>query len=299
LYLLPAVQPVVSQLGKSFLQQPWYSTLEIAEIPTSHIVSENDMGWEQFLKLEQIVRDQEKIETGNHTPSPAGGFLWEINKNPYQLGIFDTKISSATMLERNTSIPISFPKDFSDSPNGCEYITKGNSVYVDKVVERVWTEVHDPNCTMGFLHIRRGDSTNMCNTTITKMRSFFNCTFHDTIKYGNIVMLLGTDETDPLYLREIKSVLEDMYPHVKLVHLDPVIEKHIEYFRGETEENSARFLNNFFTFSVANAIRWKRAAFSFEQRRSVSCEDCIHLSSWHTVNWVGRDKNRNQELAAT
>jgi hypothetical protein len=57
-----------------------------------------------------------------------------------------------------------------------------------------------------------------CNTTIAKVRSYLNCSLHGSSGvFGNIAVLLGTDEQDANYLRELQHLFDEpLFPHVRL-----------------------------------------------------------------------------------
>jgi hypothetical protein len=280
----------------SNLYGSWFSALPIPDRPKHHFVAQPFQGKDQFLDMEKIVDDQ-WIRYGRGTkPSDLGGFLWEIAINPYDMGVFDNEIPSG-ILSMNRTLPPSLPEDFPRGrKEGCRYINKEPSAYVRNVVEKVWEDVHDPHSTIGFLHIRRGDAANECNTTIDQLRSYFECTFSNTTKYGNIKLLFATDETDNTYLRAVKSTLEDLYSHVQVLHLDPIVEKHIFHFFnhsgggaggdvvGSSPSVKRLLNNNYFTFQVTTEIRYERAAFSIQRRRKM-CNHCDYLSTWSKVKW--------------
>jgi hypothetical protein len=268
-------------------EQKWYSTMEIPQHPQHHLLANPTNALDQILQLNDMVDDQWKLWGNGANGSDIGEFLWEVPIDPYHMKVFDDQIRVA-MAQRNQSIPPSFPENFPRRIEGCQYISKSPSKHVKEVVRRVWNDIFEPNATMGFFHIRRGDAMAQCNTTIPKLHSYLDCSFANTTKYGDIKMLVATDETDDTYINQLKSTLETLYSHVKMVHLDPLVEKHVEALAREKRRagSAADFVNNFFMFQVENVIRYKRAAFVISQRR-FDCNDCDILSRWHSVNWAG------------
>jgi hypothetical protein len=265
----------------------WYSTFQISDQAQHHFVSHPYQGTDQFFEMEKIVEDQWMRYGYGEKVTDLDGFLWEIPINPYEVGLFQNEVPTK-ILSMNRTLPRSLPLNYPlGRQGGCSYIVKEPSTYVENVVDKVWEEVNDPQSTMGFLQIRRGDAINDCNTTIERLQSYFECTFSNTTKYGNITMLLGTDETNHTYINDVKSLLENMHPHVKLLHLDPIVEKQVLNFARNLESSfsSKRFVNNYFTFQVTTDIRYKRAAFSVEQRKRELCNDCDYLSRWSNVKW--------------
>ncbi|KAL3916849.1 MAG: hypothetical protein SGILL_004991 [Bacillariaceae sp.] len=283
---LTTLNQLKSQLPKG---KPWYGTLPIPLRPEHHLVAGNRRGVEQFFQLDAVVEKQVKDFDNGTEVSQLETFVWEIPFTPYALGCLKGELRN-TFLRRNLTLPTSFPEGLPMGESGCQYIIKGESRQIEEVMSRVWEEVQDPSTTTGFLHLRRGDSQRQCDTTIPKLEQYFNCTFADTEQYGSIQVLLATDETDQGYIDQVKSTLEDMFPHVTLTHLDPLIEKHIADFATNGTEDvgqdPARFVNNFFTYEVTGAIRREKAAFSLSRRRTKICNDCDYLST-QAVKWVG------------
>ncbi|KAG7357061.1 hypothetical protein IV203_001749 [Nitzschia inconspicua] len=268
--------------------QTWYSTMDVSPFPKHHFVANRNVALEQILALNDIVDDQWKLLGNGVNESDIGGFLWEIPINPYDMKLFGDRIRVALKVRNRTILP-SFPDNLKRRKRGCQYVSKSPSRFVREVVRRVWDDVHESTATIGFLHIRRGDAVVQCNTTIPNMKLYLSCSLANTAKHGNIKLLVSTDETDPAYLEDVRTILQDLYPHVKMVHLDPLIESHSEIFARELDEggDSGRFVNSFFTFQVENVIRYQRAAFVLIQRRS-ECNACDALSRRQKIKWAGQ-----------
>ncbi|KAL3912997.1 MAG: hypothetical protein SGILL_006666, partial [Bacillariaceae sp.] len=300
--IVPELWPSPLYNMKGILSNPklrhkrtWYSTMEISPVPRHHLVAPDDTAATQIPQLIDILEEQLKQLGQGANESEIDSFLWEIPQYEWHLGIFNDQIRVA-MSDRNQSIPPSFPENLPPGVAGCQYSAWESSAHVQEVVRRVWDEVQDRSSTVGVLHLRRGDtldSLDSCNTSIPVLHDYFNCTFANTTKYGNITMLLATDETDPHYISEVKMLLEGMYPHVRLVHLDPIVEIHAQAYAEELIRSGSQAdfaANNFFTFEVGNVLKTKRAAFLISRRRTMACNACDRLSSWTWVKWVGMNR---------
>jgi hypothetical protein len=154
----------------------------------------------------------------------------------------------------------------------------------------MWNEIASSQtaATIGLFHIRRGDMQHECNTTIPKMKSYIDCSFAGSVPLGNITILISSDETDTEYIQTVVDLLQEGRPHVQARSLDELAWKHTREYVEKKSRRRTRLLNNFVVFSVLNIIRWKRAAFTIEQRRWFACPDCEKLVELENVTWVGR-----------
>ena len=104
------------------------------------------------------------------------------------------------------------------------------------------------------LHVRRRDTTAECDTSITRVIDYVNCSFT-----GRGPLLLYTDERSRDYLQPLMQGLR-LLPSVAAVHhLDPLLTKRFP------SDNYASFL--------AEMVLARRAVQSLELRRS-NCEKC-------------------------
>ena len=142
-------------------------------------------------------------------------------------------------------------------------------------------EKHIPKDNLvGFLHVRRGDLKDACNTTIAKMEEYLSCSFHNTTTGGrNITMLMASDEEDPVYRQELAKLFERI-PSVSnvvqnVVDIDQTVLQVLE--AGIAERRlPERLRNNFFIFEVGHSLRRRVTSFRVAREHN-SCQDCKPL----------------------
>ena len=145
---------------------------------------------------------------------------------------------------------------------------------------------------VGILHIRRGDTIKVCNTSLSRMASFLRCSFEGSDVLGPIVLLFSSDEQDPKYRQGIQRIIEEdddddgdatvssnVFRHVTFVDFDQLVQRQIQRLIQQGRL-PIRLLpvttnNNFYIWKVQDWIRQtKPIAFTLEQRRTWSCRDC-------------------------
>lgn len=276
----------------------WMASQNIIEEQTrtqiQKVSSTWETGFDDFLMLDELVEEQiilgqeEKDETSITRRINTEVFVWEISgqiwRYPFISGYGLTPEERKNLRQNNPAFPRWVPKDDS----GCQYISITTPAHVETIADSVWQEVCDDRSNVIFLHVRRGDAVDQCDTSIKKMVSYLNCTFANTTFFGNMTVLLATDERDPQYIDELLQMTNNMYPHVRMVHLDPIVERHIDSFISMGGGKEA-LRNNFLTFSVSNTIRWHRASVRLEQRKDTSCPSCSALQEKAGIHWVGNN----------
>jgi len=264
-------------------------------------------GWDDFLMLddfveEQIVEDDEPMMTTmmtvptaqpnddnnnnnnnhNHYTTSKKFFVWELKgdiwKYPFISGRNLTATERRQVRHNNPEFPKWIPKD---DDLGCQYVSISKPYYVDTIAKSVWKAVYKKGTNMIYLHVRRGDTVDECDTSIEKMRSYLDCTFSDTISYGNMTVLLSTDERDQLYVDQLVQMTTKIHPHVRMIHLDPIIERHIDWYGNNGLKN-----NNFVTYLISDQIRSNRVSIRLQQRRKISCPGCTALKAMPKATWV-------------
>ena len=182
------------------------------------------------------------------------------------------------------------------APTSCIYGITKKSPRAKKISDHLWnvlvtmdTEHLARNATMGYLHIRRTDTTKQCNTTLDRIRSYLECSFMDVS--GNVTLLLGTDEKDPNYIAGIQNIVEnELSRGHKLFHLDDWISRELELIAiqkddvtGEWNASSipVSYLNNYHVYLFGKYISSK-AVFKLEQRRTW-CNDCDPINEVYEV----------------
>ncbi|KAL3784643.1 hypothetical protein ACHAW5_003833 [Stephanodiscus triporus] len=173
------------------------------------------------------------------------------------------------------------------APTSCIYRITKKSPRAEKISNHLWnmlvamdTEHLARNATIGYLHIRRTDTTKQCNTTLDRIRSYLECSFMDVS--GNVTLLLGTDEKDPNYIAGIQHIVENELSHGhKLLHLDSWISRKLKLMAIQKDDVTGKwndssipvsYLNNYHVYLFEKYISSK-AAFKLEQRTRW-CNDC-------------------------
>jgi hypothetical protein len=127
----------------------------------------------------------------------------------------------------------------------------------------------------GLLHIRRGDEISSCDTSLERMSYFLSCSLKGMEAFGNITLLLASDEQDLCYRNAIADIIQGLGHG--FLDLDSTIGKTVkDYVAADTSRE--RLLNNFFVYQVSVAMRAHQAlTFHLEQRRVITCPDCTPL----------------------
>mmetsp|Transcript_18979 Transcript_18979/g.34232 ORF Transcript_18979/g.34232 Transcript_18979/m.34232 type:complete len:187 (-) Transcript_18979:259-819(-) len=131
----------------------------------------------------------------------------------------------------------------------------------------------------GMFHIRRGDAIGECDTTLRKISNYLSCSLDRIEMYGNISIMLSTDEHDPCYRNAIQGMIEAL--GFRFVDLDAVVAEVVTDY-ATLIPNGSRLVNNMFIYKVEANMEWhERIGFRMNQRRSQSCNSCDELhSSW-------------------
>lgn len=125
----------------------------------------------------------------------------------------------------------------------------------------------------GYLHIRRGDTKKVCNTSPEKMKSYLGCTFSNRSLYslGNFPVLFSSDERDRTYRNNLLEMLE-FDGHFPVLDLDQLVEKTLQD-QVASGEIPAFKVNNFLTFQIITEFA-QSAVLRLSRRRKISCHEC-------------------------
>jgi hypothetical protein len=82
-----------------------------------------------------------------------------------------------------------------------------------------------PNSRFGYFHLRRGDTTQDCDTSLGEVKSFLACSFNGaeepvTAQKSHLPLLFGSDEQDAEYRRTVLGMTDDDFPHVSILEMD-------------------------------------------------------------------------------
>jgi hypothetical protein len=211
----------------------------------------------QLQRLEDFTDKQRK--ESNYTK----GFIWEISPVVYQ---FQDEYNA--WAEKNNVSECSYWKNEGAISNrvGAKVLEKLDEYYPD---------------TDYFvnLHIRRGDAKHQCDSTLNTMNDFLGCSLKNTQGFGNITIMLGSDERDPCYRAAIKSLVEGQGSNIRLGDMDATIKQVIDEY-ASSDPMGDRLLNNMFLYKVSTDIYYKKKfKFHLERRRHHNCWPCPQVAT--------------------
>jgi hypothetical protein len=224
-------------------------------------------------------------------------FIQFWNKNGSELFVWDVRVSwhaakglwnksqITRMMEESSSSSSSFgppspldafPAIFTDSTlspqQGCTYSRGGIPAPMQGLADEIWQDIlllATPTTTsvstsIGFLHIRRGDSISRCNTTLPKLQRYLACSLHGL---PPTVILLASDETDPVYRASIQSLLKIVGGHA-MIDLDALVWDRIQHLKNHALHN------NYYVYGIESLLKTAYVDFVLQQRQRHDCLDC-------------------------
>jgi hypothetical protein len=233
----------------------------------------------------RIGRDFETVEAFSRlqVPNSATGFVWII-KQPFYPFIPGLRALIASRSKNNYTYfeELPFIQDRRPRQGDCDYSADHLPDHMQTIFDRVVAEIrnaNEPHAKIGYLHVRRGDAIDHCNTTLPRMKEYLDCTFNGTqAKARNITLLWSSDEQDPAYRQAIRTIVEQDFDHIKLIDLDALVLRKME---DSVDAGAPKWrLNNFYLFKIVAHVP-KIAVFHLAQRRTVSCPHCTYLSTWN------------------
>ena len=160
-------------------------------------------------------------------PNFTGGFIWE---SQHWFNWFNnTQVFRKHFWERFIGEPRHGPSAF---PFLCKYDYEGTSV-ASTVTDLVFDTLENkyPEIThFGMFHIRRGDAIEECDTTLGKISNYLSCSLDRIEMYGNISIMLSSDEQDPCYRNAIQDMIEALGFH--FVDLDAIVTNVVTGYAG-------------------------------------------------------------------
>lgn len=267
-----------------------------SEVVVSDVVDHEEPsgGWgiQLMSGVETILQDFSTLH--NYTVQQHHGavgrpFQWKVranffhyrNKVLFHLQHLRNSEMAAANLERKQ-----FPKfsRFRNDP-GCVYVKKveaaTNVMTAQRVMHKIQGDIggEEVPFVFGFLHVRRRDTTHVCNTELPKISRYLNCTFnafclHEMAESKHckkrMPLLVGSDERSHTYRKGLFSLI-DAQPGLRAVDLDALVEKEIER-EIQAGEAPPTKRSNYNVFLVGKLII-QRASHYFQQHRS-NCHDC-------------------------
>jgi len=238
---------------------------------------ESRQGWAHLRQAEAFVYRQQRNNTESF-------FLWNIKNDYFKISLRNLEESyNETIVER---VHKAFPPYFPKGTLGCWYSENFQpAATILEIRDRVVSEVSQSGATMGLWHVRRKDTTRACDTGLETLANYMNCSFQNSESLGGIVVLLMSDEVDPLYWKRWMSQFQP-YPHIHPVNLESITKTHIDNYIREHPEKERFRTDNYFAFLVMEAVR-KESAFVLEHRRTI-CPKCTELMKLKNVKWVSK-----------
>jgi len=201
-------------------------------------------------------------------------FVWTIRSNLYQWqsqlnhhleGIYNSLLDNETeaMAEQRDMLP-----------NVCRSVRMTPSNHVTETARQVQQAVlQQTGCQhFGYLHLRRGDAKNDCDTSLKKMKDYLACTFNSTASaLGKLPLLFSSDETSQSYRSSIKSLI-DSVGKLRFVDLDNLLRTTLKEQVAKGEIPASK-LNNYLTFYISSQIK-ENAVLKLARRRKIICNEC-------------------------
>ena len=292
--------PVVSldsSFGEDFVNweaMPVYD--EDKYVDWLHIVQNSTDFVSAYRRLQEFSWSQE--------PNAKAGFIWEIHNSIYASNLFDKWLlpdpSEDTMQkapEYNFKMQPYLTSYQYFHPNqkihGCTY-TNDEKVDTEpthmKILrERIKRRVRRhglENSIYGYLHIRRGDAIDDCDTSVEEIRDYLTCSLSGTETTGkNVTFVLGSDERDTAYRESIVRLADD-FDHVTILDGDKLTKRvcYEAVINGLIREEIVD--NNFYIYELQK-IFWDGYNFTSMtlSRRRTGCPKCVPLMEYHASVW--------------
>ena len=133
---------------------------------------------------------------------------------------------------------------------------------------------YDDDALIGLLHLRRGDTIHVCDTSIEKVRSYLKCSIGGSQGIRSVMLVMTSDEKDINYRNSILRLADEF---IQLTVIDgDYITKRIIDEAGATGMIHNSMANGFVAFAVESTLRNAQSGlidFRLSRRRS-NCPDC-------------------------
>ena len=230
----------------------------------------------------QITVDFEMAENTSLEDDASGRFIWYIRgQNPWSwFGGFEKLFRKRLAGQSNalsSNITTMLPSMRSFFKEGCVYSRLAAPDDMESVVDRIWAKIRNASRTdiIGYLHVRRGDVKNKCDTGPVRMKRIFNCSFQGMINKTS--MLFSSDERNIEYRKQIASVVT---PYAQFFDLDNLV---LDTNQEDIERGAPTFRSS--NYYVYQTLQWvvANASYQLKQRRSSKkdsyCQDCFNISA--------------------
>lgn len=236
-----------------------------------------------------FLSDYMKLRTAAlETSTETRAFVWEVKVSWHQVKQHHwSAINTSQKMVQQGNLSLSevdgvasVPAVFSDAllqPSvGCLYIQPfGIPSEMALILEKVWRDIllltGSDDC-VGFLHLRRGDAVDRCDTSLAKLKDYLACSLPAPAFASNkITLLFASDEVDSEYRDGVASVVESLRgkaKNVQLVDLDGIVWKHVHNL-------GPIFQSNYYIYTIEWHVKNShQVRFVLERRHSQHCQDC-------------------------
>ena len=169
-----------------------------------------------------------------------------------------------------------------DISHGCTYVKIEYSSPIKLMQWSLESEVrrqaqrqnNDDDTLIGLLHLRRGDTIFVCDTSIEKVRSYLKCSVGGNEGLRSMMLVMTSEEKDIGYRNSILR-LADEFIQLTIIDGDNITERIIDeaVATGQIRKSMA---NGFVVFAVESTLRNAKSElidFRLTRRRS-NCPDC-------------------------
>ncbi|KAL3939997.1 MAG: hypothetical protein SGBAC_005371 [Bacillariaceae sp.] len=237
------------------------------------------------------------------SPDAETGFIWEIHKPYFKSELRKSDTLPALPEDLQAKLGSSYSPSMQPflrwSPSnitGCNYVDDDQYRMSPNQLEpireairnRVRTLAPSNTSVFGFFHIRRGDGTSACNTTLPVLREFFDCSIAGTETKGkHVTFLLGSDEHDEEYRQAVMDFAKD-FPHISFLDADKIVDSMMQEM-AENGQMPKKYLNNYHQFEFLKTLGMDRkfnfASVHLIRRRNVDCQECTKLLTTYPEAW--------------
>eukprot|EP00523_Entomoneis_sp_CCMP467_P019266 CAMPEP_0168824554 /NCGR_PEP_ID=MMETSP0726-20121227/11157_1 /TAXON_ID=265536 /ORGANISM="Amphiprora sp., Strain CCMP467" /LENGTH=329 /DNA_ID=CAMNT_0008877565 /DNA_START=56 /DNA_END=1042 /DNA_ORIENTATION=- len=241
---------------------------------------------QEWLRRSSVV----PIFTQGNLKDTGCGYYVKYEYPPKLVELARMVLHEAVKSDKEEEAHLAIPDSYGDEPEADE--TNGGRPASSSSGDKE-PKTHDgSNVPFGFLHIRRGDTKALCNTTLDRMSEFLDCTFggfetndflrryHQQARQkSKFVMFFATDELDPHYRQGIRDYLDHQPLRngkrqnlIRAVDLDQTVQLVVQ---REVERGTipSHYTSNYIVFWIGKIIS-RAGLFTVSQRKARQCPDC-------------------------
>ena len=238
-------------------------------VTTQYAIKKRTEMFSQLIELNDFVLDQQQQSQHDRA------FVWRIHLTPYHWPPrWVIKVAYPNV--KDTTHPVSLPTPVGE----CEYVQTSHSSLAQSLVDQVFETVSSSG--VAFLHIRRGDTTHRCNTTLPRVHDYLMCSLRgqmaeviETSDFGRggMTLLFASDERDACYRQGMRSIVEQGLGY-HFIDLDQAVRGVLHNHIDKTPLDQ-RLWNNMYIFSLTRLIYDDpRIDLTLKLRKKEECPVC-------------------------